>query len=230
MEVEFGREAAQKRLIINFPIRVEIEVMAILTQLAGGVNLHRIRSCFVPQASTIRVTHMLTTELPCSTDAPEPDFLVRLGATMREGRQRAIDAAAAFERAVPLLTETLVSQWGTGQGTRVRHILWSLYTCRHLINLGDACTGIDGRLAEALSAAIAARLVLGPEVESSLREILQTSGEFTRFDEMERSTPKHLPVVYPPPPTDSQTLRKIAASLDYLNARAMNISSSTMGV
>jgi hypothetical protein len=169
-------------------------------------------------------------DAPFSSDNLEPDALILLGATLREVRRGASQVAAAFEQVVPLLTETLTSHWGTGQGTRVRHILWSLYTCSHTINLGDACSGLDRPLAEALSAAVAARLILGPEVESTLREILQASGEFTRFDEMERSTPRHLPVVYPPASADAGTLRKMAASLDHLNARAMKISSSTIGI
>ena len=166
---------------------------------------------------------MLTMEAPCSPNAPDPDALVMLGATLRARRHRVIDAAAAFEQAVPLLTETLTSHWGTGQGTRVRHILWSLYTCGHLVNLGDACSGLDRRLAEALSAAVAARLLLGPEVESTLRKILQTSGEFARFTREEAVTPGHLPVIYPPASADARTFREMAASLDHLNARADGI-------
>lgn len=165
-----------------------------------------------------------------SSNNLEPNALLMLGATLREERRKASHVAADFEQAVPLLTETLTKHWGTGQGTRVRHILWSLYTCSHTINLGDACSGLDRPLAEALSAAVSARLILGPEVESPLREILQSSGEFTRFDEMERSTPKHLPVLYPPASEDARTLRKMATSLDHLNARAMKMSSSTIGI
>lgn len=154
-------------------------------------------------------------DAPFSSENLEPDALMTFGATLRGEQRRTSQVAAAFEQAVPLLTETLTFHWGTGQGTRVRHILWSLYTCSHTINLGDACSGLDGRIAEALLAAIAAQLFLGPQVESKLGEILRLSGEFARFDEMERSTPDHLPVIYPPPPADSQDLRQMADALDH---------------
>lgn len=99
-------------------------------------------------------------------------------------------------------------------------MLWSLYTCSHAINLGDACSGLDSRIADALLAAMAARLILGAEIEPLLGEILRASGEFARFDESERSTPEHLPVIYPPPPFDSRTLRLMADSLDYSDGTA----------
>lgn len=129
------------------------------------------------------------------------------------------DIAAALERSAPLLIETLSRHWSTGQGTRVRHILWSLYTCSHLINLGDSCSGLDTRLAKALAAAVAARMILGPEVEPILREILQTSGEFARFDREESETPGHLPVIYPPAPAEARTFREMADSLDHRTKR-----------
>lgn len=143
-----------------------------------------------------------------------------LDADSGENHRRFADIETAFVRAMPLLTETLTLHWGTGQGTRVRHILWSLYTCGHLVNLGEACSGLDRRLAEALATAIAARLIVGPEVERVLREILQNSGEFARFDREEAVTPDHLPVTYPPVSADARTLREMADSLDHWNARA----------
>lgn len=92
-------------------------------------------------------------------------------------------ALRKLQEATPLLKETLSRHWSTGQGTRIRHILWSLYySCGHLVNLGDACTGLDDNLADAVSAAINARLVFGPGVEPLLGEILRASGEFARFD------------------------------------------------
>lgn len=133
---------------------------------------------------------------------------------------RGPEIAAAFEQNAPILVETLTFHWSTNQGTRVRHILWSLYTCSHLINLGEACSGLDGRLAKALVTAVAARLILGPEVEPALREILKTSGEFTRFDRKEAATPEHLPVIYPPAPADARTFREMAYSMDESDRRA----------
>lgn len=130
-------------------------------------------------------------------------------------RNSAAEAATALWSAAPLLTETLTLHWSAGQGTRVRHVLWSLYTCSHLVNLGDVCSGLDAALAEALGSAIQARLVLGPDVEPLLREILEDSGEFVRFDEAERTTPAHLPVLYPFPSADPRTLREMADAIDH---------------
>ena len=119
-------------------------------------------------------------------------------------------AARKLIEVTPLLTETLTHHWSTGQGTRVRHILWSLYSCSHLVNLGDACSGLDANLAEAVGAAILARLTFGPEVEPLLGEILRVSGEFARFDREETATPEGLPAIYPPAPASAETLRQLA--------------------
>ncbi len=116
------------------------------------------------------------------------------------------EAARKLVEVTPLLTETLTHHWSTGQGTRVRHILWSLYSCSHLVNLGDACSGLDTNLAEAVGAAIHARLIFGPEVEPSLGEILRVSGEFARFDREEAATPEGLPVIYPPTPASAEPI------------------------
>jgi len=105
------------------------------------------------------------------------------GHAFRNVRQE--QAARKLAEVTPLLTETLTHHWSTGQGTRVRHILWSLYSCSHLVNLGDACSGLDANLAEAVGTAIHARLSYGPEVEPLLGEILRVSGEFARFDREE---------------------------------------------
>ncbi len=132
---------------------------------------------------------------------------------------RAFTDNARHEQAVrrlaevtPLLTETLTRHWSTGQGTRIRHILWSLYSCSHLVNLGDACSGLDANLAEAVGAAINARLIFGPEVEPMLGVILRVSGEFARFDREETATPEDSPVIYPPTPASAETLRQLAAA------------------
>ena len=57
------------------------------------------------------------------------------GHAFRNTRQE--QAARKLAEVTPLLTETLTHHWSTGQWTRVRHILWSLYSCSHLVNLGE---------------------------------------------------------------------------------------------
>jgi hypothetical protein len=108
------------------------------------------------------------------------------GSVFRNVRQE--QAARKLAEVTPLLTETLTHHWSTGQGTRVRHILWSLYSCSHLVNLGDACSGLDA--------------------------ILRVSGEFSRFDREETATPEGLPVIYPPTPASAETLRQLADSAE----------------
>lgn len=130
------------------------------------------------------------------------------GHAFRNTRQE--QAVRQLAEVTPLLTETLTHHWSTGQGTRVRHILWSLYSCSHLVNLGDACSGLDANLAEAVGTAILARLKYGPEVEPLLGAILRVSGEFARFDREETATPDGLTVIYPPTPASAETLRQLA--------------------
>lgn len=130
------------------------------------------------------------------------------------GNTRQEQVAQKLAEVTPLLTETLTRHWSTGQGTRVRHILWSLYSCSHLVNLGDACSGLDANLAEAVSTAIHARLKFGPEIESLLGEILRVSGEFARFDREETATPEGLPVIYPPTPASAEKLRQLAVAAE----------------
>lgn len=130
------------------------------------------------------------------------------------------NALRKLQEATPLLIETLTRHWCTGHGTRIRHVLWGLYSCSHLVNLGDACTGLDDNLAEAVGAAICARLAFGPEIEPLLGIILRDSGEFARFDREETSTPPNLPVIYPPTPANAETLRQLADAAERLEKAA----------
>lgn len=134
------------------------------------------------------------------------------GPLFRNTRQE--QAARKLAEVAPLLTETLTRHWSTGQGTRVRHILWSLYSCSHLVNLGDACSGLDANLAEAVGVAIRARLIFGPEIEPLLGDILRVSGEIARFDREETATPMGQPVIYPPTPASAETLRQLVAAAE----------------
>lgn len=139
------------------------------------------------------------------------------------GMQRAGEIAAALKQAAPLLIRTLHDQWHTEQGTRIRQVLWSLYTSSHLVNLGKACTGLERPLADALLAAIGAHLILGPEAEPVFDSILRESGEIARFEEVERATPEHLPVIYPDFPLGLPALCQIAAAMDHLEGLDNNL-------
>jgi hypothetical protein len=123
-------------------------------------------------------------------------------------------AARKLVEVTSILTETLTHHWSTGQGTRVRHILWSFCSCSHLVNLDDACSGMDATLADAVGTAIYACLKYGSEVEPLLGEILHVSGEFARFDSEDTTTLEGLPVIYPPTPASAETLRQLAGAAE----------------
>lgn len=114
----------------------------------------------------------------------------------------------------PFLTELLSVHWSTGQGTRVRHILWSLYNCDHLVNLGDACSGLDRSIADAIQKLVTARLVAGPDAECIFGQILKESGEFHRYEQMEKITPGSCWVNYPPNSASPEELRNMARAAE----------------
>lgn len=148
-------------------------------------------------------------------DADDSGWAIR---QLREANQKASalrkSATADLERVAPLLTETLRDRWDTGQGTRARQLLWSLYNGSGLVALGYTCSGFDPELAEALAAAIRARLALGADVEDALKKILTDGGEFARFNAAADRTPEPHVVVYPPMPVSGETLRDLADSLE----------------
>lgn len=132
-------------------------------------------------------------------------------ATSRKGRGWAAESEAALDEATPVLVKILSECWDTGQGTRVRNIIWSLYSGSHLVQLGYGLSGFDFKIGKAVSAAITARIAVGPDVEDKLRVILRESGEFDRLDAAvaaARALGKE--PVYPPMPVSSDTLRRLA--------------------
>jgi hypothetical protein len=125
-------------------------------------------------------------------------------------------ALEQLEAALPLLTDTLRQHWSTGQGKRVRAIVWSLYGGDHLVGLGYALSGLDGKLGHALGTAIRARIELGAAVEPLLKTVLKESGELRRYEEAREKIPDHLPTPYPPPDMTARELRELADALDIL--------------
>lgn len=125
-------------------------------------------------------------------------------------------ALEQLEAALPLLTETLRHHWSTGQGKRVRAIVWSLYGGDHPVGLGYALSGLDTKLARALGTAISARVEAGAAIEPFLKTVLEESGELRRFAEASAKIPDHLPTPYPPPDMSARELRELADALDIL--------------
>lgn len=125
-------------------------------------------------------------------------------------------ALEQLEAALPLLTDTLRRHWSTGQGKRVRAIVWSLYGGDHPVGLGNVLSGLDDALARALGTAIAARIAAGAAVEPLLKTVLEESGELARYEEAGQKIPDHLPTPYPPPDLSARELRELAEALDIL--------------
>ena len=125
-------------------------------------------------------------------------------------------ALEQLEAALPILTDTLRLHWTTGQGKRVRSIVWSLYNGDHPVSLGYTLCGLDEVLGRAAGTAIRARIECGAEVEPLLKSVLEDSGEMRRYEEAEAKLPEHLPVPYPPPELSARDLRELADALDIL--------------
>lgn len=152
-----------------------------------------------------------------STPEEEKAALDEFFASQREGKQAASDAAKALDDAAPTLIDAC-RQYDTGGGRRIRDIVWSLYGCSHNVNLGDACSGLDGKLAKAAGAAIQARLFFGPDCEDRLRDILEKSGEMARWNDAEKETPPGQVVAYPPPALSPEQMRRLADSVEATDA------------
>lgn len=136
----------------------------------------------------------------------------------------AADGRLALERlkdAAPVLVVALNS--GGGQSHKVRHVVWSLYTCSYLVPLGEVCSGLDTAIALALSTAITARLLAGADAEEPLGAILEASGEFARRDRTEVALKSRgLPPEYPLPSESAARLRSLAEVSESLERRPLN--------
>jgi hypothetical protein len=94
-------------------------------------------------------------------------------ATARAARSRAEEARHNLEIQSPILLAAIRTQ--SGQAAKVRAILKSLWNGEpghNEIGLCDVLAGLDHELAEAILAAIAARLFLGGDADSLLRPLL----------------------------------------------------------
>jgi hypothetical protein len=94
-------------------------------------------------------------------------------ATARAARSRAEEARHNLEIQSPILLVAIRTP--SGQGAKVRAILKSLWNGEpgmNEIGLCDVLAGLDHELAEAILAAIAARLFLGGDADSLLRPLL----------------------------------------------------------
>jgi hypothetical protein len=151
-----------------------------------------------------------------SEDALEQDDAPSVGelvAAVLDGQELAgrlgREALAKFFETGPVLVEAMRHQ--SGQAEKVRQIVWSLYTGSHLVPLGHACSGLDTKVAEAVAAVIAARLLAGAEIEEKLGILMKAAGEFGRCDETEAAqATQSLPLCYPLPMETAARLRELA--------------------
>jgi hypothetical protein len=102
------------------------------------------------------------------------DELREIFSAARAAKERAEQAAQELERHVPTLSAAVSCE--SGQGEKTRKILMSIWNGEPGMNevgLCDAFAGLDQELAEAVLAAIAARLFLGGDADAILRPIVE---------------------------------------------------------
>lgn len=157
---------------------------------------------------------MNSIELHEPSETERKSALRELFATSKRSDAFRMSAAADLSEVAPTLEKILRLSYDTGQGTKVRTILWSLYSGSGLVQLGYQCSSLDTEIAEALAVAIRARLALGADAEDALRGILERGGEFVRYEDAAQRTPESFPVVYPLPPVTPAHLRAIADSIE----------------
>jgi hypothetical protein len=95
-------------------------------------------------------------------------------ATARAAKQRAERAASDLLEHLPTLSAAVSCE--SGQGEKTRQVLMSIWNGEpghNEVGLCDVLAGLDHELAEAVLAAIAARLFLGGDADAILRPIVE---------------------------------------------------------
>ena len=82
------------------------------------------------------------------TDDDTRELLKSLLANANEADRLKREALARLDESLPVLVAAL--RHDSGQSAWVRQIVWSLYTCSHLVPLGTVCSGLDTALARAV--------------------------------------------------------------------------------
>jgi hypothetical protein len=142
-------------------------------------------------------------------DDETADLLYNLFAGAEQAEELKRDALDHLDGAAHVLTDALIS--GGGQSLKVRHILWSLYTCSHLVPLGDFCSGLDTAVARAVAAAVSARLLAGGDAEERLGAILEAAGEFAdRVRMLPKMMERGMGAAYPLPCVSAAHLSALA--------------------
>ncbi len=160
-----------------------------------------------------------TLETPSGRWTGEADAIDELARQLRAVEtRRASVRPEELNAALATITDALAHHWSTGGGTRLRRFIWSLWNEWHMVNLFDLCAGLDGELGDAVALILRAQLV-GALTEDHKRQVLQTSGEFARWEASRAATPDDEDVLYPPLNLSTDDLTRLARSSELLAKR-----------
>lgn len=134
-------------------------------------------------------------------------------------RERKETARVGLDEALAAITTTLSEHWGSGSGSRLSQIVWSLYHRSHLVGLGDVLSNFDADNGQAIAKLLAAKMA-GVLDDAMLRRVLKESGELARYEIIQRDTAEGEKVPYPPSPLSAEHLRKWADAAASQEARA----------
>ena len=123
-----------------------------------------------------------------------------------------------LNRALETICKYLKTGWSTGGGKRLRQFIWSLWNGFHLINLSYLTSGLDSTNGDAVVIVFNAAMV-GALTEDHLREVLNESGEFARWEKASAETPDDEEVLYPPFSLSTDELRRLAYSAEQNDRR-----------
>lgn len=140
-------------------------------------------------------------------------------AQMRQIKEHKERAKAGLDEALTTITEAIRQHRTTGGGTRLRQIVWSLWNGDTPIGLYHVLGGLDYELGCAVAKLFEAWLVGAVDDDKYLRRVLRESGEFARYEEAQRDTPKGEEVIYPPLPISAERLRELAEAATNKEAR-----------
>lgn len=133
-------------------------------------------------------------------------------------RARKESARVGLDETLTAITAIIAEHWGSGSGRRWRQIVWSIYNGSHLVGLGDVLTNFDTDNGLLVSKLIDAKLA-GALDDAMLKQVLQDSGEFARYEEAARDTPEDEEVMYPPLAVSAARLRELADIAESANRR-----------
>jgi hypothetical protein len=155
-------------------------------------------------------TFQIREETPEETSAALQSFFAasRKSAQARDAARERLTAAA------PILTRAI--RGGSGQGVKVRAIVWSCWNGSHFVGLCDVLCGLDVDIADAVVSLIYARAHLSGDADELIREILCASGEWDAMERAGERVPEGCDFVYPLPLHSLPELRSTVRTMEAL--------------